>query len=110
MICSPKINAGNKAKKGKSNSKGTMVDVTEAYEESEDDITCGICQAWDPPPLSNDGEDQENSTKSKKKNSTYNVGWVGCDCGRWYHKQCTSLKRFSAAFSCKSVKMKCQKK
>ena len=87
-----------------------MVDVTEAYEESEDDITCGICQAWDPPPLSNDGEDQENSTKSKKKNSTYNVGWVGCDCGRWYHKQCTSLKRFSAAFSCKSVKMKCQKK
>jgi len=92
-------------------SKGTLVDVTEHYEESEDDIVCGICEGWDPPIRSeSDQQDQENNTKGKKKCSTYNVGWVGCDCGRWYHKQCTSLKRFTASFSCKSVKMKCQKK
>ena len=107
-LFSPKANT-SKAKRDKS--KGTLVDVTEQYEESEDDITCGICEGWDPPIHSEpDQQDQENNTKAKKKDSTYNVGWVGCDCGRWYHKQCTNLKRFTAAFSCKSVKMKCQKK
>ena len=108
LFFSPKANT-SKAKRDKS--KGTLVDVTEQYEESEDDITCGICEGWDPPIHSEpDQQDQENNTKAKKKDSTYNVGWVGCDCGRWYHKQCTNLKRFTAAFSCKSVKMKCQKK
>ena len=100
-------NKDKKAAKAKdAKAKGALVDVTEHYEESEDDITCGICLGWDPP-MPKEPDQQE---KNKKKDSTYNVGWVGCDCGHWYHKQCTSLKRFTAAFSCKSAKKKCQKK
>ena len=86
-----------------------MVDVTEQYEESEDEVTCGICEGWDPPIQSETNQDPEGGTKSKKNDSTSIVGWAGCDCGMWYHKQCTNLKRFTAAFSSKSVKMKCQK-
>ena len=87
------------AKKRKSSSK-IIEDVTNKYNEEEDDIVCGICEGYDPPLPA------ENSDKK----ATYTTSWVGCDCGTWYHKQCTNLKRFTAAFSCKSVKRKCQKK
>ena len=97
---SPSSSATHKihsAKKRKSSSK--IEDVTNKYNEEEDDIVCGICEGYDPPlPSENDG-----------KKATYTTSWVGCDCGRWYHKQCTNRKRFTAAFSCKSVKRKCQK-
>ena len=83
--------------------KKQLVDVTDKYNEEEDDITCGICLGYDPP-LPTD----EVSAK-KKKDSIYTTSWVGCDCGTWYHKQCTTLKAFRATFTCKSVKRKCQK-
>lgn len=93
----PEVLKTPSAKKRKSSSK--IEDVTNKYNEEEDDIVCGICEGYDPPlPAENDG-----------KKATYTTSWVGCDCGRWYHKQCTNRKRFTAAFSCKSVKRKCQK-
>ena len=105
------VNNANAVKKkptvAASKGKG-LVDVTQEYDESEDDITCGICEGWDPPLPPPDTENETNANK-KKKDETYTTSWVGCDCGRWYHKQCTSRKRFTAAFSCKSVKRKCQK-
>ena len=84
-------------KKRKSSSK--IQDVTNQYNEEEDEIVCGICEGYDPPL-------PEGSTGRK---ATYTTSWVGCDCQAWYHKECTNLKRFTAAFSCKSVKRKCQK-
>ena len=85
------------SRKEKSSSK--IQDVTNQYNEAEDEIVCGICEGYDPPI-------PEGSSDRK---ATYTTSWVGCDCGRWYHKTCTNLKRFTAAFSCKSVKRKCQK-
>ena len=107
------ISSTNNSKKNSSsstvtakNKKSKLVDVTDVYSEEEGDITCGICDSWDPP-LINTESDDDNSKNNKKKERE--VDWVGCDCNKWYHKQCTSLKRFTAAFSCKSVKRKCQK-
>lgn len=101
---------GTGAKKKSSRSKTSLVDVTEQYNEDEDDITCGICFAWDPPERTAIGGSGETvgDESTKKKKDTYTTSWVGCDCGKWYHKECTSLKRFTSAFSCKSVKRKCQ--
>jgi uncharacterized C2H2 Zn-finger protein len=89
-------------------SKPPIVDVTSQFAgEPDDDITCGICKCWDPPLPSI--ETTDTSATIKKKKETYTTSWVGCDCGQWYHKQCTGRKRFTCAFSCKSVKRKCLK-
>lgn len=77
-----------------------LEDVTGQHIEDEDNILCGLCNDWDPPLPSEDGA----------KRKVYKTSWVGCDCGRWFHKQCTKLQRFTTQFSCKSVKMKCPKK
>lgn len=96
-------NGSSSKKRSKSNSK--LVDVSDQYHEEDDDITCGICLGWDPPLPPTD---PQGSTEKKKK-ETYTTSWVGCDCSKWYHKQCTGLKRFTSNFSCRSVKKKCQK-
>jgi len=71
-----------------------LMDVTGRVSEAGEQ--CGICQSYDPPlpPVGT---------------SSYKTDWVGCDCGRWFHKQCTKLARFTERFSCRSVKMKCLK-
>ena len=71
--------------------------------ESEEDYQCGICGQYDPPDLAD-------RSSSSSCSSGVSVGWVGCDCDRWFHKQCTKLSRFTDRFSCRSVKMKCVKK
>jgi hypothetical protein len=68
-------------------------------EKESEDIACGLCNEYDPPIV--DPEAQGGSH--------YTTEWVGCDCERWFHKQCTKLTRFTTKFSCRSVKMKCQK-
>ena len=95
-----KTNKNNSTAKKKSSNK--LVDVTDEYIDEEEDITCGICDGWDPPLPQ--GSEEQGQTKK-----TYTTSWVGCDCGKWYHKQCTNRKRFTANFKCKSVKRKCQK-
>ena len=75
-----------------------LVDVTDEYNEEEENITCGICDSWDPPLIST----ETTGDNAKGKKNTYTTSWVGCDCGQWYHKQCTNKKRFTATFSCKS--------
>ncbi len=90
--------------KGKSSSgggaggRGKPVDVTGTIDESEDDYQCGICAQYDPPEM------------DETSGGSVSVGWVGCDCDRWFHKQCTKLSRFTDRFSCRSVKMKCLRK
>jgi len=80
------------SKSGKKNKTG-LEDVTEMYDDDDSEqILCGICQSWDPP----------HEVGGKKTTE-----WVGCDCDRWFHKQCTAMKRITTKFSCKSVKMEC---
>ena len=89
-------------------SSNKLEDVTDKYtREDEDDIVCGICLEYDPPLPSID--DLHSINNKKKKLTSYTTDWVGCDCGIWYHKQCTKLSRFTASFSCRSVKKKCSK-
>ena len=77
--------------------------------QEEEDITCGICDCWDPPLINSENVDAAGGSGKSTKKKSYTTSWVGCDCGQWYHKQCTNRKRFTAGFSCKSVKRKCQK-
>ncbi len=83
---------------GSSRRLGKPVDVTGVIDEDADNTLCGICNAYDPPELE-DGA----------AGGSVNVGWVGCDCDRWFHKQCTKMTRFTDRFSCRSVKMRCNK-
>ena len=79
-------------------SKRTFEDVTGRYDAEEDDITCEICHQYDPP--APEGQDRAKG---------YRTDWVGCNCGRWFHKSCARqfCKRITASFACKSVKMRC---
>ena len=67
-------------------------------EEEAEEYSCGLCGEYDPP-----------LQGSKEEGTVYTTEWVGCDCDRWFHKQCTKLSRFTDRFSCRSVKMKCIK-
>ncbi|TRY62829.1 hypothetical protein TCAL_16553 [Tigriopus californicus] len=98
---SVKPTVGKKPAKKKKPKSSVLVDVTAAYDD-RDDIVCGICEQFDPP------VSPENSG-DKRKRAKYTTEWVGCDCDRWFHRQCTKLSRVSDKFSCRSVKMKCLK-
>lgn len=80
-------------------SRSRLEDVTALYSEEdmdENQVVCGICESWDPPVVAGKAAAAKNTTE-----------WVGCDCGRWFHKTCTKLKRVTHKFSCKSVKKDC---
>lgn len=86
--------ASTSLKDTKKSPSSKLEDFTGKYaEDEEENYTCGICNQFDPP-------DQSSTTR-------YTTEWVGCDCGRWFHKPCTKMKKFMKSFSCKSVKMKC---
>ncbi|CAB4055668.1 unnamed protein product [Lepeophtheirus salmonis] len=79
-------------------SNSRIEDLTGKFDETDEDVVCGLCLQYDPP-LPDD----------VPRSEIYNTEWVGCDCGVWYHKLCTKLSKFSTRFSCKSVKKKCVK-
>jgi len=56
---------------------------------------CAICQCYDPVDA---GHDQGSGDTTE---------WIGCDCGRWYHKICTGLPVVDENFSCALVKLEC---
>ena len=57
---------------------------------------CAICHCYDPVDAGHEVEGTGDTTE-----------WIGCDCNRWYHKDCTRLAVVDENFSCKKVKLEC---
>ncbi len=67
--------------------------------ENVETWVCAICGCYDPilsSPL-----------KAAIPEAGATTDWIGCDCNRWFHTQCTKLKKISDNFSCKQLKMQC---
>ena len=58
---------------------------------------CAICKQYDPV-LPKGVTDPSQAPPTE---------WVGCDCNRWYHQNCTKLDTVDDDFSCKIVNLKC---
>jgi len=95
-VVSRRQKVSKKKKRRKCAPKSALVDVTHEYEEEEEasDYVCGVCESWDVP-------------EHLAKHIGQTTEWIGCDCDRWFHKQCTGMKKFTTKFSCKSLKMDC---
>ena len=89
------VNTGGKASRRQS----VVADVTETYSSGEEEGECRLCCRADPPP----------STwhLARKRPVRAEVVWAGCDCGAWYHLECTSLARVRRDFTCAALHRDC---
>jgi len=95
----PRASSGGGAGRKQQQQSAQLEDVTDKYAGNEDEnIVCDICHDYDPP--LEPGQNRPFGT---------DVEWVGCNCERWFHKDCARrfCNRITAKFSCKSVKMLC---
>ena len=68
-------------------------DVTETYSSGEEEGECRVCCRADPPP--------------RRRRGRAEVVWAGCDCGAWYHLECTDLATVRRDFTCAALNRDC---
>ena len=79
--------------------KSVVADATATYSSGEEEGECRLCCRADPPP----------STwhLARRRPVRAEVVWAGCDCGAWYHLECTSLARVRRDFTCAALHRDC---